>query len=638
MPTVKISELPVLNQLSANNANTVFVAVDKTTNTTSQFSTTTLASGLFANNILNVGTETASDFTGLIAQFVANSSPYGQVNFENSNTQSSMDIVITADIGDDANNFLDLGMNNSGYSDPQYSSMKGADGYLFVNGGQNSNFVGNLVIGTTASETNVLFSIGGTTNLDVVAKMTKDGLEFDNGGYIVFDDGSTQLTAASPSAITLSARANTIITQGVDATQNTRLNAVETINTNQNTSISIIQGVDLTQNTTITAVNNYANAAFAKANTALANSSGTFSGDLTIIGGLTVANTINGSNVSIANQIQFTSNARIRTASGNDNEKDIVILTGDEIATDNGGSITVQTGAGTITGRGGDINLIAGLGGLGRGTINLFANTVSNGTVIVQNSTFSSNTALISIVASDNFATVVPSNTNYMLHVTGKANSVTRVVLDSFGANTYPLLSGRMGRGSAAAPAAIANNDVMMRIVGNGYTGTQFPSSSPTKIDFVAAEDFSNTNRGSRIEFWNTPVSSNTIQKIAEFNANTVKFTGAVVPDKGFIFIPRIPDGNQTAITINFNTDSLVKSSHIADLNITLSNFISGKVVEVWLVNTGGQNRTVTHGCTALNSTNKSTTVTNIAGSSLCLRYFSLNTDNANTFVSIIGA
>jgi hypothetical protein len=225
-----------------------------------------------------------------------------------------------------------------------------------------------------------------------------------------------------------------------------------------------------------------------------------------------------------------------------------------------------------------------------------------------------------------------------MLHVTGKANSVTRVVLDSFGANTYPLFAGRMGRGSAAAPAAVANNDVMFRVVGNGWTGTEFPSSSPTKIDFVATEDFSDTNRGTAIEFWNTPVGSNNIQRIATFNAGEAKFTGAVIPEKGFVFVPRLPVGNQTAITIDFDTDSMVKATHIADLTVTLTNFQSGKIVEVWLVNTGGQNRTVTHGCTALNSTNKSTTVTNIAGSSLCLRYFSIGTDSANTFVSIIGA
>ena len=59
-----------------------------------------------------------------------------------------------------------------------------------------------------------------------------------------------------------------IINQGIDATQNTRLGSIETINTNQNTSISIIQGVDLTQNTNITVADSKAQAAFDKANTA----------------------------------------------------------------------------------------------------------------------------------------------------------------------------------------------------------------------------------------------------------------------------------------------------------------------------------------------------------------------------------
>jgi hypothetical protein len=642
MSSVKISELPILNQLSANNANTVFVAVDKTSNTTSQFQTNTLAAALFANNILNVGTQTPSAFPGLIAQFVANTAPYGQVNFENANTQGSMDIVLTADIGDDANNYLDLGIHNSQYSDPLYTAIGPADGYLMVQGSSASEYVGNLVIGTATSKANVLFSLGGLETNNIVAKMTSSGLDLMSGRSIIFADDSVQSVAASPVSVTLAAQANTIITQGVDATQNTRLNiantrldSIETVNVDQNTTISIIQGVDLGQNTTITAVNNYAASGYAKANAALANATGTFAGDLTITGGLTVANTINGSNVSITNQIQFTSNATIRTASGNDNEKDIVILTGDEIATDNGGSITVRTGAGTATGRGGDINLIAGLGGLGRGTINLFANTLSNGIVTIQNSTFDPNTALMSITASDNFATAAPSNTNYMLHVTGKANSVTRVVLDSFGANTYALLSGRMGRGSAAAPAAVANNDVMMRIVGNGYTGINFPPSSPTKIDFVASENFSDTNRGTRIQFWNTPVGSNTIQKVAEFNAEAAEFLGTVSPTKGFIYTPRLPVGNQTAITIDFTNDVIIKANLAADLTVTLSNFVFGKVVEVWLTNTSGLTRTITHGCSSINSSENATTFTMPSTSSAYLRYFSIDGDLANTFVAI---
>ncbi len=52
----------------------------------------------------------------------------------------------------------------------------------------------------------------------------------------------------------LTANSNISIIQGVDVTQNTRLNAIETINTNQNTSISIIQGVDNTQNTRLNSI------------------------------------------------------------------------------------------------------------------------------------------------------------------------------------------------------------------------------------------------------------------------------------------------------------------------------------------------------------------------------------------------
>jgi hypothetical protein len=62
------------------------------------------------------------------------------------------------------------------------------------------------------------------------------------------------------------ASANTIYTQGVDTTQNTRITIIEGINTTQNTNITIIQGVDNTQNTNITIANNAAQAAFAQAN------------------------------------------------------------------------------------------------------------------------------------------------------------------------------------------------------------------------------------------------------------------------------------------------------------------------------------------------------------------------------------
>jgi hypothetical protein len=542
MPSVKISELPVLSQLSANNANTVFVVVDKTTNTTSQFSTTVLAQGLYANNILNVGTaNTGLLLPNSVAQFISNTAIFSQVNFQNINSKGSGDIVITSDDGDNANNYLDVGVQGSNMDpDPDFD-LPNNDGYLYMHGTDNEK-QGNLWIGTAVANTDVVFFTGAHKQANEIGRF-EDGVGLSLRMPIKFADGTTQNTAA-PNVVTINA--NTIITQGVDVTQNTRLNSIETVNIDQNTAISIIQGVNLTQNTNITTANNHAWAAFDKANNALANTTGTFAGDLTITG-----------------------------------------------------------------------------------------NVLTTGTISLNNSSFATDTAFVKITSSDGFVTQAPSNTNYMLHVTGKANSVTRVVLDSFGANTYPLVAGRMGRGSAAAPVAVANNDVIFRVVGNGWTGTQFPSSSPTKIDFVAAENFSDTNRGTRIEFWNTPVGSNTLQEIASFNADSAEFLGTVNPTKGFIFTPRLPVGNQTAITIDFSSDVVIKANLAADLTFTLTNFVAGKVVEVWLINTSGSTRTITHGCSATNSSENSTTFTMPSTSSAYLRYFSIDGDLANTFVAI---
>jgi hypothetical protein len=67
-----------------------------------------------------------------------------------------------------------------------------------------------------------------------------------------------------------SASSNTIIIQGVDTTQNTRMSIIEGVDSGQNTRMSIIEGVNTTQNTNITTANVKAQAAFDKANTTAA--------------------------------------------------------------------------------------------------------------------------------------------------------------------------------------------------------------------------------------------------------------------------------------------------------------------------------------------------------------------------------
>jgi hypothetical protein len=281
-------------------------------------------------------------------------------------------------------------------------------------------------------------------------------------------------------------------------------------------------------------------------------------------------------------------------------------------------------------------NALANTTGTFAGDLTITGNVLTQGTIDFNNSTFNPNIAFVQITGSNNGTTIAPSNTNYMLQITGKANSVTRLVLDSFGAATYPVVVGRMGRGSVDTPSATSNNDVIMRIVGNGYTGTQFPASSPTKIDFIASENFSDTNRGTRIEFYNTPTGSNTIQRIASFNADTVNFTGTVAPQKGFVYTANVYSGNQTAITIDVANTSVTKANTTAGLVVTLSNLLAGKETILWVVNAAGTNQTFTHGVSALNSTVNSTTY-NIPGtSSIMARYYCIDNTLANTFCAIV--
>jgi hypothetical protein len=211
------------------------------------------------------------------------------------------------------------------------------------------------------------------------------------------------------------------------------------------------------------------------------------------------------------------------------------------------------------------------------------------------------------------------------------------VLIDSFGtSNTvYSVIAGRAARGTVDAPTATQNNDVLLRIAGNSYGTTGYAPLGAARIDFVATENHSDTNRGSRIRFWNTPTGSNVVNEIASFNGDSVTFTGTVAPVKGFIYTPNIYPSSQTAITISFANDSVVRAQTSSGLVVTLSSFVVGKSVEAWITNTAGGGQTFTHGCTATNSTVNSATYSIPATSTIFVKYWCMDGTLANTFVAI---
>jgi len=858
MSTVKITDLPVISSLDANTGNTILVGVDLSSDVTGRISATVLADGLYENKSLKVGLPDII-FPNVIAQFAGSGNPYLQVNAQNTDKNSSIDYVATADIGTTANNFIDMGMNNSLYNDPNFSAQKALDGYLYVHGSVDSSSDGNLIIGTVSSGANVVFAVGGQKSANVVATISRYGLSMNGASYIKFADGSIQSVAAAPASLS----------QG----------AYNTANSASSNTV-LIQGVNATQNTNITTANNHAWAAFTKANNALANTSGTFAGDLTITGNLIISNTatINGTltptlsangNVSayaskhlveynpttkaltysstpdasspyitgysqeihvspvafndsgkgtigdpiktIARAIQLIAPA-FETTSVNQ-RKTIVLHPGDyaENVTINtqytvlttheligknttlSGTLTLTTGctvdglkmsnlviSGTsangsvdiigctvttaatktssaytnfrgcdlssstlsITGTGtvvmvggnyfsvtvnnaaasvlakavvsmGPVTLTAGtmqisdtliyaatnianaitqsagsvltlnnsqtlipdlsnvsrnsfggfysilhsvydkpnstFGGtslnaidysqyINADNLNVQGNATVNGTVVLANSNFLATEAAFRITASGSSQT--PTQAGTLMQLTGKANTPARILIDSIGiSNTaYSLIAGRTARGTVGAPTATQNNDILLRIAGNSYGDTGYAPFGDARIDFVATENHSDTNRGSRIRFWNTPTGSNVVNEIASFNGDSVTFTGTVAPVKGFIYTPNIYPSAQTAVTISFANDSVVRAQTSAGLAVTLSNFVVGKSVEAWITNTAGGGQTFTHGCSATNSTVNSTTYSIPATSTIFVKYWCMDGTLANTFVAITHA
>ena len=269
------------------------------------------------------------------------------------------------------------------------------------------------------------------------------------------------------------------------------------------------------------------------------------------------------------------------------------------------------------------------------GTLNISNNLTVNGTVVLANTNFGATEAAFRITASGSSQT--PTQAGTLMQLTGKANTSARVLIDSFGtSNTvYSVIAGRAARGTVDAPTATQNNDVLLRIAGNSYGTTGYAPFGDARIDFVATENHSDTNRGSRIRFWNTPTGSNVVNEIASFNGDSVTFTGTVAPTKGFIYTPNIYPSAQTAVTISFTNDSVVRAQTSAGLVVTLSSFVTGKVVEAWITNTAGGNQTFTHGVSAINSTVNSTTYTIPGTSSIFVKYWCMDGTLANTFVAI---
>jgi hypothetical protein len=174
----------VTGSFSGNlNAGNIFVANNISATENINGKTATFTGDATGDGSMYVGFPTFTNLgSDVIAQFSGNVDSYIQFNFQNGNsgTLASGDYVITANNGDDATFFFNMGLGSNNHSDPDFfgDSSTPNDAYIYVVGnnatGPGDTGPGNLIIGSTNGS--IKMFVGNTAQANVVQTLTRSGV------------------------------------------------------------------------------------------------------------------------------------------------------------------------------------------------------------------------------------------------------------------------------------------------------------------------------------------------------------------------------------------------------------------------------------------------------------------------------
>lgn len=121
--------------------------------------------------VTEVGAVPTPSLSYCIADFTSNIDGYSQVNIRNASTSStaSGDLVITTDNGTDTTNFIDLGINNTGFNTSTWTINGPLDGYLYSS---NTNFS----LGVAFPNRYLSFFAGGTLAANEKMRVNDNGV------------------------------------------------------------------------------------------------------------------------------------------------------------------------------------------------------------------------------------------------------------------------------------------------------------------------------------------------------------------------------------------------------------------------------------------------------------------------------
>jgi hypothetical protein len=219
--------------------------------------------------------------------------------------------VAVNDIGDDSNNYIDMGINSNAYNNTDYAVTRANDGYLYVNGG-------NLIIGTqTAGKVINLFT-GGTNSTGYIR-----GTVSDTGLSMVGNVTANNLNGNTVSVTTVTAAGN-ITATNVSATTVTATNVVgtnitgtlQTAAQNNVTSVGTLISLNVTGTVTggniatagnVSATGNVTGGNLVTPGT-IVNSGIITTGNISAFGNITSSANVRGANLTTAGQVTATGN------------------------------------------------------------------------------------------------------------------------------------------------------------------------------------------------------------------------------------------------------------------------------------------------------------------------------------------
>jgi hypothetical protein len=629
MSTIKISQLPALTSLTSNTQNTLFIAVDLPTSTTGKLTGKTLAQGLFANEVLNVGNN-AIVYPDVIGQFAGSSNSYLQINLQNFNSNGSSDFVASASDATDTSKYIDIGINGGTFNDANYSAFKPYDGYIYVYGASSTSANGNLIVGTASTRANIVFIAGGLSSDNIVGRVSNSvfdllkpvrvtGNVYSSTGF-VFSDGTYQ-TTAGPSVASLST-ANTFLQSNDFITLTSSKTYTDTSNTYAQTTLLAKTGGTITGSLIVTG-NITANSVGTSISVDnFSSNSATFSRNVIILGNLT-ANTLQGnvffSNIttgtSQANSIQWfaLSTSPVQTSGQVWYSSNTISLVQDTDVAGDRPSISKVLFERVYNGTGSTI--------AANSWVRLAGAVTSNSVPYI---TLADATSAANSIVEGFVKVGIPSGGYGFLYTKGIVDDLDA---SSFGNNGQIIfLSTTPGRATNVAPTGANSVFQVAKILSNGSANGKI------QIDIAARQAYGKPN-GAILFANNNLIQASNVAIIDEANSTIY------VPN-GLLFNTRDSSINQgqSTITLNFTTDTWVRTNVGSSLVVTLANYKPGSDITLFMVNAntgGGSTRTITHGCSAINSSIGTTTFTLGGTTTARIKYYSFGGDNANTYCSI---